>query len=154
MPFWLHFGSLGPQCWFNLGMIFAFIFLSLFRCDFSAILVPFPTPQTSILVLSPARRAIFPVFAMSRKLSKNVEIYPKKATKMSPKSFKNRSKNQSKIDSDFESILASKFSQNEAKMGRTILGKFHLGPLWAANGRPRGAQVTPKAPKTPPKSPK
>jgi len=59
-------------------------------------------------MLSCKRRAIFRVFAMPLKISKKLQNLSKMASKICQKCFKNQSKNQPKMTSDFASILSSK----------------------------------------------
>ena len=108
MPFWLHFGSIWPQNSVNFGIMFRIRFWTGFRSHFFRFWCNFRPPEHSILMLSCRRRAIFRVFAMPLKISKTIQNLSKMASNICPKSFKNQSKNQPKMTSDFSSWTLQK----------------------------------------------
>ena len=154
MPFWLHFGSTLPPCWLHFGMIFRFVFWSNLRCVFFWFWCHSWPPQPSILMLSPRRRAIFPVFARSREVSKHIKTIPKLASKINQKSTQNQSKKQSKIISYFWLLFTPKMEPKWPQNGREKIGKNWPWAPWAAKGAPQDTEGTHGNPRTPKMEPK
>ena len=85
MPFCLHFGSIWHPNWLHFGIIFRFSFWAYFRCVFFGKLQHFRSRKSSILVLSPRRRAIFRVFIKLQTNPKRTQHLSKMAPKINQK---------------------------------------------------------------------
>ena len=96
----IDFGSIWPPFWLHFGMNCHVSFWICFQCVFFWLLRRLSSPQPSILALSPTRRAIVRVYAMSRQVPNKLQDMLKLNPKINQKSTSKPSTNQSKNASD------------------------------------------------------
>ena len=165
MPICLHFGSIWHPNWLHFGIMFRFSFWAYFRCVFFGNLQHFRSRKSSILVLSPTRRAIFRVFIKLQTNPKRTQHLSKMAPNINQK---NLLKSRQKSIKNHISFFIDFYLQNGAKMSPKWEGKkwenLALGTLGGQGGPPRSPKGTrgvpepqkwsPRQPQTPKIDPK
>ena len=148
MPFWLHFGYIQPQCLLHFGTSFRFTSWKHFRNVFSS------RDRTFNFSALANTQWIFRVFAMSQKISKQLQQVSKMNSQIKPKSRKNHKKSMKNYIRCWNGFYIRNVTKTTPKWKGKI-ENFGFGPLGRPRARtrtPKGAHMNHRAPKIEPKA--